>query len=182
MAEVTNFIPNLFATDIVGIYDANFNQAFKNARPMKARVKTSAKVMQHPLETGAVITDHIVYEPIEVELPVSIQANDYSNTYQLIRSAYIAGQIFSVQTRTQSYLNMILSALPHEEDPAHFDLIAVSLKFTEAKFVSAQYSKLPPSKVKKKAQASTAKKGEVKAEEPKISNPSRAAVLFGLGG
>lgn len=157
------------AVDIVGIYDRDFNQLFSSARPIKATVKRSAKLMEHPLETGAVVTDYKITEPTEIDLSLLIAANDYLNTYEQINIAFLSSQVMTVQTRAGSFINMIIERMPHEEDPAQYDMLALALSLKEVRFVTAQYGKLPPAKVAKKSQASTPDKGEVKPAAPSAS-------------
>lgn len=174
--ELSNFIPNIFAADIVGIFDSNFNQVFVSARPIKARIKEVAKVMQHPIETGEKTTDHIVFEPIEIDMPLAIAYPDELDIYNLIRTSYKNATLFTIQTRTTTYNSMLISEMPHDEDADKFDLVTLMLKFKEADFITAQYAKLPPAKVQNKTQSSTVDKGEVKPQ------PTQQSIIGSLTG
>lgn len=169
-------LPNASA-DTVAVFDENFNQVFSNARPIKAKIYESAKVMEHPVETGVTVTDHRVIEPVEIELSMILTAADYRSVFQQIKQIYIDATLLTVQTKTDSYQNMIISAMPHDEDPELFDAVAVAVKLEEVKFVTAQFGTLPASKVANPTNASTIQKGEQQTED---ANGSSASILYGL--
>ncbi len=148
------------AVDVVGLFDKRFVQCFVDARPMKALIKASSKTMEHPIESGATITDYRVILPVEIELSMMLTAHAYRNIYSQIFDAYKHGHIFSVQTKAGIYPNMLITDMPHEEDPNIFDALMLTLKLREVVLVEAQYEKLPPHKVKNKTHASTVQRGE----------------------
>lgn len=166
MAIFDTLIPNLFAADSVGVFDQNFNQVFVNARPIKAVIKKSKKVMEHPVETGVTITDHVVINPIEIELSMILNSLDYRNVYAQIENGYNKSTLYTVQTRSGSYSNMLIESMPDEQDPSRFNMIALALKLNEVQFVEAQFAKLPPQQVANKSNASTKQKGEVQSLVP----------------
>lgn len=147
------------AVDVVAITGAGFTPMFTEARPLTASVYELADIMEHPLETGAVIADHIVFKPIEIELPlVCVGEIAYRSTYALIRSTFLAGTLLTIRTRTGSYPNMVITDLPHEETPDVFDGIAIRMRLREAHFVTPKTG-LSNEQVQDSKQASTANKG-----------------------
>ncbi len=52
---------------ILGIPNAqaSIGQLFINARPLKATVKKTTKVMEHPVETGVILSDHHIINPMQ---------------------------------------------------------------------------------------------------------------------
>lgn len=158
--------------DVVGVY-SGFDQVFREARPMAATVKEEAKLMEHPTERGVVITDHMVVMPVEIELVMTLTAESYRDTYQEIKNLFLAGEMLTVQTKTGTYENQIIAALPHEESPDVFDTIDLTLKLKEVKVVQAEFEEVTFS-ASKPSQGSTADRGEVQPqEEPKGSWASR---------
>lgn len=148
------------ASDVVGVFTADFVQVFERARPLKATIKEDAKVFEHPLETGATITDHRIILPIEIELSLMLQSKDYRNVYNIIKQLFLNATLLVVQTRTGVYENQLISSMPHEEDPELYDAITLALKLKQAQFVEPQFSSLPPRAVRNKSQSSTEKRGE----------------------
>ena len=170
MALLDALVPNASA-DIVAVFDDQFNQVFVNARPIKGTVNESAKVMEHPVETGATITDHIIFQPIEIELSLMLTSADYRSVYQQIKDIYLAGRLLTVQTRTSTHQNMLIQQLPREESTDVFNGISVALRLKEANFVTAQFGSLPEKSVANKSQSSTVARGQQQTTE-KTSPPS----------
>lgn len=165
--------------DVVGIYDQNFQQVFATARPIKASVKEDSKLMEHPVETGATITDFSIILPVEIELSIiAAGVDEYRAVYGRIRQAFKNRDLFTVQTFTGLYQNQLIQAMPHEEDPALADAIAIALKLKEVQIVEAQYLSLPASKVRNPANASTVDKGQ---QQPAEASTARSgSVLYGI--
>lgn len=166
------------SADVVAIFDQNFNQLFELARPIKATVKESAKLMEHPLETGATIIDHTITLPVEIELSMIPTRGEYRDVYQRMRQAFKNRDLFIVQTKTGLYENQIIESLPHEEDPELYDTITLAVKLREVQLVQAQFAKLPPKAVRNPSHASTVDKGQ---QQPKTSTRSSSgSILFGV--
>jgi hypothetical protein len=167
-------LPNQ-SVDVVAVLDADFNQVFGGARPMKATVSETSKVMEHPVETGVTITDHRIIMPVEIELSMLIGL-DYRSVYQQIKQLWRNATLLTVQTRTDSYPNMLISDIPHDETGEMFDVAPLAIKMREVLFVTPQFGALPAKKVANKKQQSTVSRGEVQTTN-KAGNPS---VLYGL--
>lgn len=176
MALTDVLIPNSSA-DVVAVFDADFNQVFSTARPIKAMVNEESKVMMHPLEDGATIADHQVFLGTTIELSMMLSKYDYRSVYQQIKQIYRASTILTVQTRTDSYTNMIIQKMPHDEDPELFDVIALAVRLEEAQFITPQYGSLPPSKVANAGDSSTVNKGSQQTSETTDPAPS---ILYGI--
>ena len=123
------------AYDTVAVFTQEFEQIFRDARPIKAVVKEQAKVMEHPLETGAVITDHRVILPVEIELSMLLSPRNYQDTYKAIRSYYESSTLLVIQTKTGIYENQLISGMPHEETTEQYDAISLTLTLRQALFV-----------------------------------------------
>lgn len=153
------------AQDVVGVFDSSLNQIFEEARAVKVTVKEEAKVMEHPLEDGSSITDHKIILPIEIELSIIIQSDDYKSVYEKIKQYYLGNELITVQTKTGEYASLVIQSMPHDEVADMFDTIAIAMKLKEVKLVQPQFGSLPPKKVANKNQASTVKKGEQQPQE-----------------
>lgn len=168
------------SADIVAIFDQNFNQLFRLARPIKAAVKEDSKLMEHPLETGATITDHSILLPLEIELSLIATRGEYVDVYQRIKQSFRNRDLLVAQTKTGLYENMIIQSMPHEEDPEMFDSIAIAVTLREVLLVTAQFAKLPAKKVRNPSNSSTVDKGQ---QQPKTSSKTATgsgSVLFGI--
>lgn len=139
---VSTLLPS-YAVDYVAIFDQNFNQLFTDAKAIKAVVKEQAKVMEHPVETGAIITDHRIILPVEIDLSLILASEDYQDVYKAIRQYYYQATLLIVQTRSGIYENQLISALPHEEDPSMYNALTIALSLRQVLFVTAEYGVVP---------------------------------------
>lgn len=169
---IDSLIPT-YAYDQVAVFTQEFEQIFKDARAIKAVVKEQSKVMEHPIETGAIISDHRIVLPIEIELNVILNSSSYQDTYKAIRSYYLNGTLLVVQTKTSIYEDMILSGIPHEETPDHYDVISLSLMLRQALFV-APISNIAP---KNPTDSPTTDRGQ-----QGISNTNATLIALAVGG
>lgn len=145
--------------DVVGIFDSSFNQLIVAARPMRAHIDPKAVVMRHPVESGGVKADWRVILPIEIEVTVFLTGDEYRDAYQAVRAIFLGDDLVSVQTKTDTYFNQMLAAMPHEEDPDQFDIIAMQLRFSETIIIDAQIQALAPAQASP-TDTSTANTGE----------------------
>ena len=170
IGSVVNFtqsIVSLFGVDIVGIYDNDtFEQLFQTARPMKANILRDAKIMEHPIETGAIVQDFMILQPVQIELAIILGGNEYQALYQQIKQYFMTGTQISIQTKTDVFPNMLIQAMPHEESPEMFDAIPLALKLRQVQQVTIQYQALTPAQVANPADQSTIDAG---VQQPKQS-------------
>lgn len=167
---------------VIGVFDSNNNQLFADAEAVRALVKPVAKVMKHPLEDGTKTTDHIVFEPVEIELSVILKPATVDDTYQQIKSQYLSATTVTIVTLTDSYENMLMEGQPYDQTPEMIDTVAIGMKFSEAIFVQAQYAQLPAAAVKKKSDASTVKTGQKNPTDANTGQSSAAySLIFGSG-
>lgn len=166
------------SSDVVAVFTSEFQQVFERARPIKATIKESAKVFEHPLETGATITDHRIIMPIEIELSLILQSSDYRSVYQNIKQLFLNADLLVVQTKSGVYDNQLISAMPHEEDPEQYDAITMALTLKQAQFVTPQFSGLPPRAVRNPSNASTASRGEQQPTQSTSTADRDSSLLF----
>lgn len=126
------------AADTVGVFTQDFKQVFPLARPIKAVVKEEAKLMEHPLETGATTTDHRIIRPVEIEISLIIDSQAYLGIYEQIKQLYRNATLLVVQTKSGVYANQLIAALPHEENPDTFDVLTMAISFKEVQFASTK--------------------------------------------
>lgn len=164
------------AADVVCVLDATLTQVFERARPIKAVVKQEAKPMEHPLETGAVVTDHRIVLPTEIELSMVLSSEDYRATFRQIQDLFGKGELLTVQTRADSYRNMTIVGMPHEETTDQFDALTVALTLKEVVYVEAQFSDL---KVARANDSNTAKRGEQRPQTAPVTE-RKGSILSGM--
>jgi len=105
------------AADRVFIMESDgISQCFPYARPLNLKVNDQARMPQHTLEDGSTITDHLVIDPISIEIQM-IFIKDFRDTHAEMRAAYEEGRLLTIQTKTHTYPNMVITALPHAIQP-----------------------------------------------------------------
>lgn len=169
------------SVDIVAVFDDKLNQLFPTARPLKATVREAAKLMEHPIESGSVITDHKIIEPIEITLHVVLTGEEYRDTYKAIHDAFVGENTLTVQTRTSSYDDMLIQEMPHEESPDMLDIVPMIIKLKQVIIITAQSQALPPRKASNPKDYSVVDQGE-KNPKPKGSALWRGTYGRGKGG
>lgn len=163
------------AQDVVAVLGADFNQVFQKARAIKATIMRASKAMEHPLETGATITDHRIVLPVNIELSLVLASEDYKTVYQQVRDLFTKGSLLTVQTRVDSFPSMLIEKMPHDETPEMYSGVALALSLKEAQFVQPQFTTL---KVRQSKDSSTTARGQ---QQPTDSPPARkASVLSGF--
>lgn len=148
------------STDVVGVYDSNFNQLFNLARPIKANVNRPARLMDQPIEDGSITTDFRIILPIEIEMSMIVQSYEQSGTYAQIAAAFLSTQLLIVQTKMGVFPNMAIEAMPHDESPEMYTAVPLSLKMREVLIISVQYQALPPEAVATPSDQSTVQRGD----------------------
>lgn len=129
--------PNIFglyvgaAIDVVGVYDQDGNQVFPAARPTRAFINPSARLMEHPVETGATIIDYRIILPIEIEMYILIPPLDVVSTYNEITQLFQNGEILTIVTRSGVYTNQILQGTPVDESVDFYGSLVVQLRFKQ---------------------------------------------------
>lgn len=170
------------AVDVVAITGAGFAPMFSAARPLTASVYEYADIMEHPLETGAVIVDHIVFKPVEIELPLlCVGEAAYRSTYAAIRTTYSAGTLLTIRTRTGSYPSMVITDLPHDETPDEFNAISIRLRLREARFVTPKQG-LASDQVANQSQSSTQNRGTQQTSAAGASTTGQAGTAYSQSG
>lgn len=139
---ITSLLPS-FAIDTVAVFTQDYTQVFRDARSIKAVVKETSKVMEHPIENGAIITDHRIILPVEIDLNLILKPETYRDVYNEIRDLYLRGTLLIVQTRSGTYENQLINSMPHEEDPTMYDTITIALSLKQVQMVTAQFTKTP---------------------------------------
>lgn len=171
------------AVDVVAILGPGFAPIFSNFRPLVATVTESAQLMEHPLETGAVIADHIVFDPMEIELPGIVRGEaEYRNTYAAVRATFKAGTLLTIVTRTGVYPSMVIYEMPHEERPQSFDAVEMSIRLRHAVFVTPQSTAMSADQTKDAKQASTTAKGAQQTTATNAAKSSAASSSYSNSG
>jgi len=176
--SITNNNVTSATSDLVAILDANGQQVFPGARPVKATSSPEIMYTTHPREDGGNITDSRIVLPQIVSLSVILNPATYRDTIQAIHQAAIDSTEFIVQTKSRTYQNMYLTAYPTEENVQFFDTIKAELTFKEVKTESAITQTLPADAVADPADSSTVSRGQQSSSEAQDGDQTLAQRIF----
>lgn len=158
------------ATDVVGVYDQDFNQLFDLARPIKANINRPAALMDQPTEQGSVTSDFRIILPIEIELALMVSSDEENDTYAEIEAAFLNTQLLVVQTRMGVFANMAIEGMPHDETPEMADVICLALRLREVLIVDVQFQALPADAVADPTDQSTVKRGDQTPQQSSVAS------------
>jgi hypothetical protein len=179
--EILEAILGSSAFDVVGVYDQNYNQVFSSARPMKAAVLPNKKIFTQPAETGIVLSDGAILEPVRLTLSLIFLPQNYRDTYEEVMQLYKASTLLIVQTRASVYTNQVIESVPHDEDTDIVNTLAMSMKLTEVQFATSVTEAIQP---REKKNSNTVDRGT---QQSKPANQSANAEIVdkisaGFGG
>jgi hypothetical protein len=173
--DAVNQFNSNYTYDVVAIVDPDTGlQLFEAAESMKANVGPLSKLMDHPLEDGSPVTDYRIVLPVSIELGILVNAQDFDSTYDQIKDAFTQGDFLTVRTNADTFENMVIEGMPHDESPELFGMLAISLRLREVNLITVQYQALPASQVETPTDQSTVQRGEQQPQSSVLYDASQA--------
>lgn len=167
--------------DLVCILDGeNFQQLFIASQPMRMTVREIKRPTKFVVEDGSTRSDHVVVEAVEISIDLYIDGEDARDGYKQIKQAWRDNRLVTVQGKVDSYKSMLIAEIPHDESPEFGMGISMPMRLIEWRSVKPEYGSLPPSKVKSKKQADTAKGGQKQANQADQPTQNKASVAYRL--
>jgi hypothetical protein len=125
-------------------------------------VQEDSKIMDSPVESGIVISDHRIKNPIEIVVNCTVPKSKWEETYKEIKFWYDqSGKTFlTIRTKADAYPDMQMIAIPHKETPDTVSRLFFELRFRSILFAKFVYIRMPVEKVKIKADATTVDTGK----------------------
>ena len=139
-----------------------------NSVIMYADVKESSRVMEHPLENGAVVADHQVQMPVEIRLQIVMPYYLYDDIVEDLRKLKETGQLVSVHTKGGVYTDMVFVDIPHREAVDNVSRLSFDCTLRQAMQVQGQTSQLTEKDVVHVSDASTVKGGLKQGKEKSL--------------
>ena len=170
--DLSNLTPTK-AIDVVGVYDVGFNQVFPEGSPIKAMINEAATFFKHPLEDSTNRTDHMIFDPIEIVMDVMLVGDQYRDIFKQIKQIFRDQTQLIVQTKTDTYENMYIQGMPHDETAREYDSVVVSIALAETKFSATTTTFAPESS----ADTDTVGRGQQEPKTPTDSQASRGSTL-----
>lgn len=127
---------------------------------LNCRVVEDSRLCEHPTESGVMITDHKVINPVEIDIRLSVPSIGYNAIYNELENLFMQSTELRIKTKAGWFYNMVLQGLPHEESPESYDRIVFDLHFSEIIKITPQFVKLELANVKNITDSDTKKLGE----------------------
>ena len=157
----------------------NDNELLGGMSVLNYSVRDDSDFATHPIETGAKIADHHIFNPVQITCnaafppkgfkwaQVSVvdllygRGQTFEETYKELTTLYKTSAKLTIKTDANVYENMYITSIPSDVSPDNADRQIFSITFEQAKMVMPQYIKLPANKVKNHSNSSFVKSGEV---------------------
>lgn len=170
-----------YAQDLVAILDnESLEPIFTASIPMRVSVNQSKMLTQYQVEDGSTRNDHVVDNPLEMNIDL-ILSDEKRAEYASVEQAFNELRLVIVQTSISSYRNMMIEAMPHDENVELGENSMLNVRLLEWREITPSYGDLPPKKVVNKNQSSTVKSGTQQPNET-VQTPKTKTVaqqIFG---
>lgn len=108
-------------------------------------VEISSDLCDHPTETGSVITDNAIINPIAIKVQVAMPTALYTRIYAQMIKYYQEKKYILVQTKFAMYRNMVIQAMPYKLENATVDRPVIELSLRQVMEVAPQYTNITQS-------------------------------------
>ncbi|MDR0675978.1 MAG: hypothetical protein LBF97_02935, partial [Elusimicrobiota bacterium] len=116
---------------------------------LEASVIDESKITEHPIEDGSIVSDYKIQLPIEINLTAVMPSanignygynlnlldgarfNNWRKIYQELKDLKTSQDKLIIKTKSDSYFNMILVGIPHDEKVENVNRLVFTLKFKE---------------------------------------------------
>lgn len=115
---------------------ANFNMW--NVTYSDAEVNISSSIAEHPIETGQVVMDSSIRNPIKAKVNVFVPTMYYTTIYNEIKNLFDNKKKIILLTKFGLYENMVLAAMPYRLQANNVDRPIISLELQEVREVEAE--------------------------------------------
>lgn len=194
---IQNALGFIFNSKRLIIYRDN-NEVLSGISVLNYSVRDDSQFITHPIETGATISDHHVYNPIQITLNAAFppkgfalaqisvvdllygRGQTFEETYEQLSLLYKTSAKLTIKTDADVYDNMYITSIPTDISPDNADRQIYSITFEQALTVSPQYITLKATQVKNPANSSYKKTGEVLPVS--ATEEKKKSVLYSLFG
>lgn len=156
----------------------NLIEVLSNVQIESVSVEDTAKIFEHPLETGATIVDHEIFDPNVVLCKMIIPNNDGESLTEL-EQLYKQGTELKIRANNKVLERVVITGKPYEITSQMFDKTLYTVAFKEALRVTPVYTKLPPKKVTKKSCSSRVNNGVKQAKKKERRHTILDSFIFG---
>ena len=106
---------------------------------LDANVDISSDLCDHPIETGQVITDSSIENPISAQVSIVMPTAFYTKIYEEIKKYYKEKKKIILLTKFGVYKNMVIESMPYKLENSNVDRPTIVLSLREIMEVSPEY-------------------------------------------
>lgn len=106
---------------------------------LSADINISSDLCQHPIETGQVVTDAAIINPIKATIRISVPTAFYTRIYESIYKYFSEKKYIMIQTKFGLYPNMVITQMPYKLDVSTVDRPQIDLSLEQVLEVQPQY-------------------------------------------
>lgn len=132
----------------------------------------SMEIAEHPVESGAKISDHAWRTPYSVRLESVIDASRAVASYQQLLAVQAKAEPFSLVTGLKVYSNMLIKEIVATRDKDHGRVLKFEATLQEVIIVSTESSASAKGETSSDKAKETTNRGQVSARQP-ASIPSK---------
>ena len=136
---ILNIAGLLYREKAVSLYNENGQELLTSASIVSCSVNDTSKLMEHPIESGAVVSDYKIFNPVTATLTVALSQMEYSSEFAEVYSIYKSCKFVTLQTKTNVYQNLQILSLQHEANSQNVNRPSLVIQFKEALTVEAQF-------------------------------------------
>lgn len=98
---------------------------------LNATVNQTSDLCTHPVESGGIITDNAIINPLKATVNIAMPTFYYTRIYDNLLSYYTGKRKIMLQTKFGFYKNLVLVGIPHTLDNKDVDRIPIKLELQE---------------------------------------------------
>ena len=198
---IENALGFIFNQKRLIVYENN-NEVLSGISVLNYSVNNDSQIMEHPIESGAVIADHHVFNPIQISCNVAMppkglkltqvslvdvlygRAQTFEETYTELSRLYNNSVRLRIKTDAQVYNNMYITSIPSDVSSQNADRQIFQITFQQAITVIPQYIKISANQTKNPGNAGYVKTGEILPATQDTSNNNSIlySILYSLFG
>ncbi|MBP5789234.1 MAG: hypothetical protein J6W29_03265 [Neisseriaceae bacterium] len=105
-------------------------------------VNIESDLCDHPIETGQVVTDAAIIQPVSAELNIVMPTAFYTAIFEEVAKYYREKKKIILLTKFGVYSNMVISAMPYRLEHGTVDRPVIALKLRQIMEVYPEYEKM----------------------------------------
>ena len=154
------------------VYDDKFNVVLQNIGFLQASANENSKVFSEPLEMGSLVSDHQVFELVEISCDCLASGETMLDDMNELDGFYKEHKKFTIQTKNKTYNNMIIQNRGEVQDRTSGLKFQLSfIEFLEEATEVIAVTATP----KEPKDSKTVKRGTIQGKEQ--SNEKRTSIL-----